>query len=164
MIVLQEAHVAQPEAVVVPSAVAYRHLICQSVPRQRLARVEDMRPGALAELDELCCRRGDAAHALEEIEHRPLRAEEGAVGAADADQVLSLGDVVSVGDERLIVHLLVDVGYRLYQSAGHLDAGDDAVRRGGDEGGLELLPRDDREGGEVVRDPILVEGEVNETI
>ena len=129
-----------------------------------LARVENVSPSTLAELDQLGRSGGDAAHALEEIEHRPLRTEEGAVAATDPDQVLPPGNAISVRYQRLEVHLFLQVSSRLYQPTSHLDTGDDAVRLSGDKCSLQILPRDDREGGEVVRDPILVEGEVDETI
>ena len=75
MVVLDEDPVEERAAMVRAAAGAHRGLLQRPHPRCRLARVEELRPGAGESFRVAPGERGDPAQALEEVERGALRGE-----------------------------------------------------------------------------------------
>ena len=86
VVVLDEQAVVQADAVVVAAAGADGVFVEQAEAGDGLARVVDLGSGALDAADEAVGEGGDAGDALEEVEDDALGGEQGAHGAADAEQ------------------------------------------------------------------------------
>src|ERR1035438_97382 len=81
----------------VPATAARDGVLLQPPPAGRgLARVENLRPGALDGVNELGGQRGDAAKALEEVEGDAFGAQQGASRAGNLQEGLALRHAMAV--------------------------------------------------------------------
>src|SRR5581483_1996990 len=83
VVLLDEDAVVETGAVVRAAAAADGVLLERAEPRRRLPRVEDLRAGAVGQLDEAACERRDPAEPAEQVERDTLAAEDRAGGAGD---------------------------------------------------------------------------------
>src|SRR5438105_10591049 len=92
----------QPEAVVRAAAAAHGVLLERAQAWCRLTRVEDLRAGAVDEVDVARRQRGDATETGEEVQRSPFAREHGTGAAFDRRDLRGhLGDAVSFLEQRL---------------------------------------------------------------
>ena len=124
VIVLEENHIEEADAVVAAASDLDGHLVEQPHARRCLAGVDDLRVEALELGDVAGSRRCDAAHVLHDIEDEPLGEEEGLSATLDTEGDVSLLDAVSVVENLLEREAAVDMVENLTSD---IDAREDTV-------------------------------------
>ena len=124
VVVLEQDHVEQSDAVVAASANLHGLLLEHAHAGGGLAGVEHAGLGALQPLDILVGHGGNAAHALHDVEHESLGLQQGAHATGDNHGDVALLDARAVLHEHLDLHVGVEAAEHFL---GDLDAGQDAV-------------------------------------
>ncbi len=100
VVVLEHHGLRQVVAVVVPTARLHSRLLKNAQARRGLARVHQHGLGALELLGHGVRVRGDAAHALQEVERHPLAGKQHARIAAHGPQQLAGCDLIAIRNKR----------------------------------------------------------------
>src|SRR5207248_4190336 len=124
VVLLDEDRVVQSGPVVGAAARCDRALLELAQARRRLARVEDLRAGALDSADEARGERRDAGEPAEEVERDALSLQDRRRAAPDLGDGAAFAPL-ALGDARLPPKLTVD---RLEHGARHVEPGDDPSR------------------------------------
>ena len=100
MVVFDQDHVVEADAVVLSAAAAHSQLVQRAQTGRGLTRVEDhgARPGH--GIDEAPRQRGDARHAAQKVERGPLGGEQGARRAGDRSERIAVGYLRAFGHQR----------------------------------------------------------------
>ena len=116
MVVLQENHVEETDAMVHAAANLHSLLFEHTHARSGLASVEDVGLGTFEALHILGSHGGDAAHALHDVEHEALSLEQRASLALHDHGDVALLHVGTVLDEHLHLHGRVEAGEHLLRN------------------------------------------------
>ena len=161
MVVLQQNHVEEADAMVHAAADLDGLLLQDAEARRRLARVEDVGSRALQALHVAARHRGDAAHALHDVEHQTLRLQQRAHLARDDEGHVARLDMGAVMDEDLHLERRVEAVEHL---AGNLHAREHALLLDEELALAHRLLGDAAKGGVVAVANILGKGQIDQSL
>jgi hypothetical protein len=161
MIVLDQDHVGEAQAMVRPAAGFNGVFLEEAQAGGRLARVEDLGFGPCYGVDETTRGRGDSREPLEEVESGPLALEQGDRRPLDARKD------VGFAESRPVLDLLGDFDSRvdfLEDAAGDRQTGQDSVFFGQENGFGTGVSRDDAFRGDVPLGHIFAQRRVDDSV
>ena len=129
VVVLDQDHVEQSDAVILPAAACDCQLIHHAQAGSGLARVEDYRFGAGNSIHEGPGQCGDAGHASEEVERCPFSGQQAPGGTGYLCHDLAVDNPGALFCLRLKLHLRIE---RRVDCLRHVEPGDDALLLGDD--------------------------------
>ena len=124
MVVLEQDHVEESDAVVTATADLHGLLLEHTHAWGGLAGIEHTGAGALEALHVSVSHGGDAAHTLHDIEHEALCLQQGAHASADNHGDIALLHAAAVAHQHFHLHLRVETAEHLL---GHFHASQDAI-------------------------------------
>lgn len=161
MVVLEEDHVEEADAVVAASANLDSHLVEKAHARGRLASVDNLGVETL-ELGDVTRGCGcDAAHVLHDIENEPLGEKKGLGATLDTESDIALLDAVAVMENLVELEIWIYVRKNL---TSNVYAGEDTVLLDDELGTSDSVGWDARERGVVTIADILADATVDEVV
>jgi hypothetical protein len=146
MVILDQHHVVEPKAVIDASSKSDRELVEDAQSGRGLSRIGDAGAGPLDGIDILPGQGRDAAHALQNIERRPLGLQDPREGAFDCGDKRPRLHGRPVPAQRLHEEIGID---KVKRQRGDIETRDDAPLLRRNAAPAALIGRHDRVGGDV---------------